>query len=66
MTVTLESRCVLGDKVEFFLHPSDWQKGVVYKVKWDRDSREFMYLIDKENEERVWVPEGNVVKEHVE
>lgn len=65
MKVELESRCVLGDKVDFFLKKTEWQKGVVYKVKWEPSEREFVYLIEKDNEERFWVPESRVIKEHI-
>ena len=63
MTIAIKSRFELSDKVEFIQDKNhvNWYKGVVCKIKWDKDSREFMYLIEKENGERIWVYEQNAI-----
>ena len=57
MKVTIESRFVIGDVVDYWGRRG-WENMTIYKVDWDKDKRTFKYLMETSNGERYWVEEN--------
>lgn len=60
MKITLESEFETGNKIEF--HDGfQWVRGVVIEERWDEATREFQYLVELENRERLWQDENSII-----